>query len=453
MCIPAEGLGPPPDWCGVFASSAAPAGGDGTKARPLRTLVEALASAEPGSNVYACGEAFDEAVTVPAGVRLYGALDCKNGFRYAPGGGRTVIAPVSGVALIVSHGDEEETRIVDVRVVAPPAREPGGSSIAALVDRADVAFVRTTLIARNAADGLDGEPFTDVAPPGLDGAPGADACTAADVPGGEAVTTLCQRIASTGGRGGDGGALEGQDGDDGAPAASSNHGEGQPANDPAARCSPGSSGASGEDGAPGLGGGYGGRGAIGTFGYSGLNGAAGAPGAVAQGGGGGGGVRGGAICGGPASGGASGGSGGSGGCGGLGGRGGMAGGASIALISLSPSRVRFEKAVLIAGRGGDGGDGGPGQLGGEGGHGAPGGGAPATLLPGCPGGDGGRGGQGGRGGGGAGGHTIGIAFTGAQPPNEGASISHGAYGRGGTGDGETGKGADGIAADTLDMTP
>jgi hypothetical protein len=456
ICIPAEAPGPPPDECGVFVSSSADAGGDGSKARPFVSLAEAFAAAEPGGNVYACGERFAEAVTMPAGLRLYGGLDCEGGFRYAPGAARTEIAPAAGIPLIVDRGGEE-TRIVDIHVLAPAARRPGGSSIAMIADGSDITLVRTTLTAGDAANGLDAPSLDgDAASPGQDGAPALDACTADVTPGGPPIALRCWTGTSTGGGGGWGTALSGEDGEDGLPPLSTNHGVGQPENDPFGVCTPGAPGVAGLDGAAGLGGGQGGKGWIGIFGYLGKNGESGAPGAVGQGGGGGGGARGGTgawACGNLPPGGASGGGGGAGGCGGLGGRGGGAGGASIALVQLSPSRLLFENVSLKAGRGGDGGEGGLGQSGGEGGKGAPGGLAPSPLLPGCAGGAGGQGGSGGRGGGGAGGHSIGIAFTGPPSPVTGVELDPGDAGIGGVGSGETGRGAPGTSAGTLSMDP
>lgn len=455
VCIPAEGLGPPPDACGKFVSSGADTGGDGTKSRPFRSLADAFAAAAPGAGVYACGEVFQEAITVPAGARLYGGLDCEQGFRYAPDAARTQIAPPSGtVALRLGPGDEE-THVVDVRVVGPPASEPGGSSIAALVDRARVVFVRTTLVALDGADGADGAPHEAAASAGEDGVPGGDACSDVTVPGGFAVLGTCRHGWSMGGRGGDGTTTLGEDGEDGTPWAFVNHGQGQLAIDPPVRCSPGWAGDDGDDGEPGLGGGLDTHGSLGPRGYLGVNGLDGAPGAPAQGGGGGGGARGGTgvwACAGLDTGGASGGSGGTGGCGGLGGRGGKAGGASIALVSLSSSLV-LERVTLVANHGGRGGDGGPGQLGGPGGEGAIGGSAQLPLLPGCSGGRGGHGGAGGRGGGGAGGHSVGVAFTGAPFTLAGVDISVNAAGKGGLGDGETGPGSEGVSGATLDMNP
>ncbi|MEZ4298046.1 MAG: PGRS family protein [Polyangiaceae bacterium] len=450
VCIPAEATSPPPDACGVFVSASASPGGDGTKDSPFGTLAVALSGAQPGDNVYACGEVFREPVLLPAGLHLYGGLDCADGFWYAPDRARTEISPPPGqLALRVLPGDGE-THIVDVRIVAAAATEPGASSIAALVDHARVVFVRSSLVAGDAADGASGAPFALAALPGADGLPGSDACLAALSPGAPSPSTTCEGGFSKGGAGGDGALLTGSDGVDGAPFVVANHGLGETSN--GAPCAPGWSGSPGAPGSPGLG--ATGLGLLHPAGYTGPPAEDGAPGAIAQGGGGGGGARGGsgpAACGfGSLLGGASGGSGASGGCGGSGGRAGAPGGASIALVSLFAD-LTFENTSLIAARAGDGGSGGPGQLGGKGGKPGKGGFATGSLSSACAGGSGGQGGQGGRGGGGSGGHSAGIAFAGGPLTLSGASISVSSPGQGGSGEGPPGTGAAGIAAATLEL--
>jgi hypothetical protein len=69
-----------------------------------------------------------------------------------------------------------------------------------------------------------------------------------------------------------------------------------------------------------------------------------------------------------------------------------------------------------------------------------------NTLNACAGGYGGQGGFGGKGGGGRGGHSIGIAYVGAEPLTDGATIEIGAAGPGGTGADGTGQGADGVRA-------
>jgi hypothetical protein len=123
--------------------------------------------------------------------------------------------------------------------------------------------------------------------------------------------------------------------------------------------------------------------------------------------------------------GATGGGGGAGGCGGTGGAGGGTGGASIGVLVVGPGPGptlrdnRVERGV--GGRGGDGGFGGPGGRGGRGGF----GGGPRSWsgADGGKGGDGGNGGDGGGGGGGCGGASFGVlavrvAATGVATGND-----------------------------------
>lgn len=457
VCVPVEELGPPPDGCGKFVSSSlgksGKEGGKGSKDKPLASLTEALAGAVAGERVYACGESFAEAVVVPAGVTLYGALDCAAGFGYASKSTPTeIVGPPDEVALTLSSG-EKQTRIVDVTVRAARAEGPGASSIAALADEANVLFVRTSLVASDAAAGEDGEPYEKSAAAGEPGMPGKDACTTAIVLGGAAVVAVCPGGESSGGRGGDGGPFVGTDGKDGLPADVANHGLGEPSGNSGTACTGGADGGGAEGGTRGEG--VVSIGYVGSFGYVGARGRDGGTGATAQGGGGGGGAKGGSGAGscsaGAATGGASGGSGGSGGCGGEGGRGGGPGGSSIALVSLSSS-VAFEGEVkLEAGRGGNGGAGGMGQPGGAGAEGGAGGKPYGLLSPGCQGGKGGKGGDGGRGGGGAAGHSLGIAFIAMPPPAAGAAISVKTGGIGGAAEDAKGLGQNGKAAASLEF--
>src|SRR5262249_44484264 len=71
--------------CGVFAQADAPAGGDGSMARPFAKLGDAITkAASAGKRVYACTSApFGEAVTISAGIEVYGGLDCTKGWAWA----------------------------------------------------------------------------------------------------------------------------------------------------------------------------------------------------------------------------------------------------------------------------------------------------------------------------------------------------------------------------------
>jgi hypothetical protein len=77
-CVPSSAAGPIASTCGVFASSSA--GSDdntGAKDKPVQTLAKAISLAKSKNQpVYACAEAFAEALEVPEGVTIFGGLDC-----------------------------------------------------------------------------------------------------------------------------------------------------------------------------------------------------------------------------------------------------------------------------------------------------------------------------------------------------------------------------------------
>lgn len=449
-CVPSKNALPVSDSCGIFVStSLGDDGGDGSKSNPVRTLAKAIDLAvQGGTSVYACAETFAEAVTVPAGMLFFGGLACSTDWRYAAGEKTTVEAPSDGIGLRLAGGGTGTTRVEDVLVKAADATVPGGSSIAGLIEEGVSAeFARCEFEAGNGRDGAAGEPYSDAAMSGGSGSAGEGACTAAQVFGGTGATNVCGDVTSGGGFGGIGTTNTGGDGSDGFPSGTSNEGTGESVSP----CTDGSVGDSGAPGDPGIGGST--LGSLDATGYIGAAGGDGGPGQPAQGGGGGGGAKGGTgaikCINMTMANGASGGGGGAGGCGGAGGRAGAAGGASIALVSLD-AEITFDAVTLKSGDGGRGGDGGPGQSGGDGGIGGPGGaiGAATALNAGCAGGAGGTGGAGGQGGGGRGGHSIGIAFTGSQPPVDGVTITTGTPGMGGASAGGVIQAAVGAKAST-----
>jgi hypothetical protein len=455
-CVPSAHADAVGDDCGVFVSvSAGDDAKDGTKGAPVKTLAKALSLAgASGKPVYACAETFPEALEVPAGMVLYGGLDCENGWRYAGETKRTVLEGPADVIVLKLGAGPETTHIEDVNVRAEDASVDGGSSIAALAEAgANVELVRCELAAGLGRDGAKGATPTDSVGPSnpndlpIRGANGTNACMGDMVTGnpGGAGTTNALCPTAIGGNGGAGRETMGDDGTDGQPAgAFGMHGTGQPAMG-GWNCvaGGGQSGDFGADGAPGAG-----ANALGTLTSDGIAGASGEPGqsgAPGQSGGGGGGAKGKPGCNG-----ASGGGGGAGGCGGMGGLGGQAGGSSIALVSLGAS-FSFIEVNLVASNAGNGGEGGDPQGGGVGGFGGAGGqgdsNAPLTSKA-CSGGEGGAGGNGGKGGGGRGGHSLGIAYKGDAPPTDGLTIATGALGTGGIGAAMPGQGADGMKADT-----
>ncbi|WP_438002701.1 DUF1565 domain-containing protein [Sorangium sp. So ce321] len=461
-CAGEPGTAPALDECGVFVSEQGNDNSPGTKGAPVRTLQRAIGLAASGRSngeaptrrVYACGEAFEEAISLPPGVDLWGGRLCAGDWSYGgPLDGQsasTVIAPPVGVPVRVLgagdaalEGNDATSMIFGVRAVAADASADGKSSIAMILEHGARAIVQSSVIL--AGDGKDGEPGEDApsfrANAGVVGNNGADACTADMAPGAVPVVTVCgDGIESTGGQGGDGGLEAGRGGASGLPEPAGNPpnlglgGSGAVGMD----CKDGERGAVGADAERAAG--AVGAGLLGLDGWVGVRGKDGDKGGVGQGGGGGGGGKGreptrNACPTGRPQAGAAGGSGGSGGCGGKGGQGGGYGGASIAIVALQGSDLTVKASTVLGAKGGDGGVGGTGQWGGFGDAGGNGG--RASLIEGsrgCRGGFGGDGGRGGDAGGGLGGHSLGIGSVGASVAIlEDATVSPGQAGNGGIG--------------------
>ncbi|WP_434042287.1 MULTISPECIES: hypothetical protein [Sorangium] len=467
------------DQCGVFVSENGNDGNPGTKGAPVRTLQHGIGLAAGGRDdgeaptrrVYACGGTFEETITLPAGVDVWGGRLCDGGdwsYDGSFGGPNalTVIAPPVGIPVRVIAADDAliavdgaTSMIFGVRAVAADASASDGkSSIAMILSPGVRATVRESEIL--AGDAKDGEPGEDApterAKNGVVGNDGEDACTADVTTGAAPVVTVCDGgIDSTGGYGGDGRLETGGDGASGLP---------EPFGNPpdlglggfGAVSMPCKEGERGADGAPAeRAAGAVGDGLLGVNGWVGVRGEDGKPGGVGQGGGGGGGGKGrgpmNACPAGRPQGGAAGGSGGSGGCGGKGGQGGGYGGASIGIVALQGSALTVEASTVLGAKGGKGGVGGTGQWGGFGADGGRrGSGSVTDTSRGCDGGGGGHGGRGGDAGGGLGGHSLGIGSVGASVAIlQDATVLPGQAGKGGLGANATpennlGQGEDGI---------
>lgn len=465
-CVPSESASGVGEECGIFVAANGDDAASGTKAAPVKSIAKAIEIAEAkGSRVYACAEEFGEAVEVPAGVTIFGGLDCANGWAWIGETTKTtVVGPADAIAVKLLGG-EGTTRIEDVAVRAADATVMGGSSIAVLADGATAELARCELTAGDGAAGEAGASAPMDAPPqAAAGSNGSNACSDLDMmggpdatlPGGAQVVNDCGGgDISVGGTGGNGNITNGGDGSAGQTGTLGQPGLGEPVNGAGWACAAGlglpNSGEPGASGDPGTA--ASGLGSLSSTGYTGVSAGAGTPGKAGQGGGGGGGAKGGnAICpGGTAGAGASGGSGGAGGCGGQPGQGGGPGGASIALASMQAT-VTLTDCTLTAGHGGMGGPGGNAQPGGAGGVAGQGGqtGGIVGIKAACPGGQGGQGGDGGPGGGGLGGPSLAVAFTGTAPGKVGTTtLSPGTAGLGGPG-GSSNAGAnagmDGITA-------
>ncbi|WP_437654761.1 hypothetical protein [Sorangium sp. So ce1182] len=463
------GVGPVVDECGVFVSASARGDGPGagTRLEPFTSLQQGIVEAQARGlhHVYACGETFEEEVTLISGVHLWGGRRCDDGdwaygWSFDGSGHPTAIAPPLGIPLRVV-GDEGATSVIfGARVVAADASASDGKSSIAMIlsPGAKVNVVSSVVQAGNGKDGEAGEDAPSLrAKDGVLGNDGSDACTADLTVGALPVVTVCDDgTESTGGYGGEGRVDVGGAGASGQPAPEENpegNGLGGSGADDT-RCSPGSKGGQGDD--AGRAAGAVGVGHLSIDGWAGVPGEDGKKGGVGQGGGGGGGSKSRGLMiacpTGLPQGGAAGGSGGSGGCGGLGGKGGGYGGASIGIVALQGSVLTVGASEVLAGGGGRGGAGGTGQ---PGGYGYNGGGAGATTVTGmwsaCDGGAGGNGGRGGDAGGGLGGASLGVASMGATVTlSEDATVLPGNAGEGGLGgkagpDVDEGKGTPGLA--------
>jgi hypothetical protein len=482
-CVPMEDL-PDPDGLdtncdgidgdaanAVFVSERAPAGGDGSRARPFRTLGEGLrAVTGVRKQVLVAAGNYSESVTLVEGAIVAGGYDAMTWQR----GGVSVFT--ASCPVLVARNIAADTRLQSIEFVGRDADLPGSSCVAAIIENSDgLRWTDSRIRAGRGADGADGAAGTVsavVAGAGGNGTPGVRVAPMGNrqAPGGTAGSG-CFR----GGMGGNGygdpmrfppvpyRADNGETPMLGAVSGGAGGRAGQLSNFPLDMSSVGANGRDGEDGATGA------RGASATMtfcsvsamGYSSecASGAAGLEGEPGGGGGGGGGgganncqtVEWGFNGGG-------GGGGGAGGCGGGGGRGGGGGGASIGVLVLGgrPTIQGVSIESSNGGNGGRGGSGAPGNVGGVGGQGAAcsNGGMPCRCLDnsliaarGGDGGHGGAGGRGGAGGGGAGGPSIGIVLAnGASMPAGPTPIRLGRPGAGGlTGDGMGAAGARGIA--------
>lgn len=443
------------DDCGVFAQADAAPGGDGSQAKPFAKLADAIAEAQStGKRVYACaGAPFAEAVTISAGIELYGGFDCASGWAWSQDARTVLNGPADTIALTI-QGSAEGAKVEGLAITAasPSDMKGGGSSIAVAVDDVAATIERCDVKASDAADGVDGVTPSDPVTKGTDAPPPEattmNACISQfALMGGMPGTTSCDDGDSSGGLGGTGGIPgtnngDGVDGADGTPAGNTNHGPGASGvND----CADGTKGKKGDAGPAGPGGSELGD-VLSLAGIANGDTTDGQTGTKAQGGGGGGGEKAGTFCqAGPMTVigvGASGGGGGGGGCGGKGGGGGKAGGSSIAIVSAGNKLVLTEVTIAV-GKAGKGGSGAAGQSGGAFGHGSDGG-AASGISPskaGCKGGDGGTGGDGGPGGGGRGGHALGIVY--ASAPSAGPALkmfTPGTPGDGGAAGSATGNG-------------
>ncbi len=448
----------PTESCGLFVDTAASGAQEGTRAAPYQSVSLALAAATEGTAVYICSSPIVETATLDKQLSLFGAMDCTS---WALTPTKTEWTTAANEVPLRLDSGANDSLLYGLAITSQTATgadattRQGRSSVALLINGADVTIEECALFAGGGAVGANGEDQMGQAPGRQSMASSFNGNDATGCNGSPplAKTFACAVGTTTGGAGGAGGLSSGNSGSSGQPFyplgepnGSSGVGDsGSPSFSCAVDGGQGENGHDGPDGNPGPGGVM--LGAISAQSlHEGDPGDPGDPGQVGQGGGGGGGRKGNGAntCATNVT-GPSGSGGGAGGCGGAAGGGGGAGGSSIALMVLS-SAVTLTNVAITASDGGGGGTGGNRQLGGIGGF--AGGAGPVGNS--CSGGAGGDGGDGAPGGGGRGGHSIGIAYIGTAPVFEPGSVAvaadAAAGGLGGDANAASNQGAAGLTA-------
>ncbi|MEM6992562.1 MAG: DUF1565 domain-containing protein, partial [Myxococcota bacterium] len=186
------------DAFGIFATIAGDDANAGTRDAPVRSLGAAIALAAGGTGrVFACAETFDEdPLDVPAGVSLYGGLDCTDDWQWTD-----VPTTVTGGPTALRFSGAGESALEDFHVTAAPAAA-GESSIAVLAVDTTLTISRSALIASDAGDGTHGQGQAGAATeggPGLDGA--SHVCSAAPASAPAAAVPNASCPSSVGGAG------------------------------------------------------------------------------------------------------------------------------------------------------------------------------------------------------------------------------------------------------------
>ncbi|KYF89172.1 hypothetical protein BE20_02430 [Sorangium cellulosum] len=174
-CDPEIAKGGVDEGCGVFVSVNGANSAEGTKLEPLKSINKAVdLSVRNGTKrVYLCAgdEPFEEAVTVPAGVTVYGGLNCAANWEWNRARKTTLTAPQGEVPLTLRAAGGS-VQVEDLHVKAQPVvidnpddtEKYGKSSIAVIADggsgesdSGSVGLARCTLEADEAAPGAPGE--------------------------------------------------------------------------------------------------------------------------------------------------------------------------------------------------------------------------------------------------------------------------------------------------------
>ena len=187
------------DAFGVFVSLEGDDTAAGTMDDPFRTIEHALSEVDVPGIVFLCGQDFgEENVTIPAGVNVYGGLDCSDGWAWT--GTRASFTGGEIGARVVGTGS---TRIDDIDITAVDATGISGSSIGLLVVDAEIAIRRADITAGDGANGVSSPSIGGTETDGPDGDDGeAQYCSGTLEPTNGAEVSNPDCSASVGGAGG-----------------------------------------------------------------------------------------------------------------------------------------------------------------------------------------------------------------------------------------------------------
>src|SRR5262249_53173741 len=114
--------------------------------------------------VYACAESFTGPLTIDAGIELYGALDCINGWTYVGAAMKTTLtAGADEIPLTLTSG-VSGGKVLDFSIQAASASADAGSSIGVLADQAKASLVRCEIVAGSGKPGAVGATPMDMWP-------------------------------------------------------------------------------------------------------------------------------------------------------------------------------------------------------------------------------------------------------------------------------------------------
>jgi hypothetical protein len=147
---------------GVFVSTTAAAGGDGTIEHPFATISAGIDRVKDLKlRVYVCAGTYKESLTLVNAVSVIGALSCDGGV-WATGGARAVLEAPTTPA-IRAKDIALTTRFEGFDVTAPAGTAMSPSSIALIAQNASMlTFANTKLSSAKAFDGVDGADATQL---------------------------------------------------------------------------------------------------------------------------------------------------------------------------------------------------------------------------------------------------------------------------------------------------